>query len=273
MGNEESDRIVANLINYCGLSEKEAQLLYGLNKLGPSNASRLAKEFSLPRMNVYRILNKLKEKNLVKFFADRPIKFVAIPIQEAISALITSRKEKIARLEKIREELKPFLKVDISKSVQTGKVKFNIIQGRPQILYTAAKMHSNAKREICIIAPKNALVRDIAKGIDDILENCKKAGLKIRVLTNINRENLESVKRFMQFSEVRHFPLNEMGQLIISDDKEILTIVSPNPSPSLNIKDETAIWTNAACYANFQKAIFDELWKDAIDGKERIIQL
>ncbi|MEM2925741.1 MAG: helix-turn-helix domain-containing protein [Methanocellales archaeon] len=263
--------IVTYLIRCCELSEEEAQLFYGLNKFGPTNASKLAKEYGLPRMKVYRILKKMKEKNLVKFLQERPFKFAAIPIQEAISAMIASKKEKIARIQKIREELKDFLKFDIS--LNRSIAKFNIIQGRPQILSTAAKMHLKAKKEICIIAPKNALVRNIAKGIDDILENCKKVGLKIRVLTNIDRENLESVKRFLQFSEMRHFPLNEMGELIIIDNNEILAVISPSPSPSLNVKDETAIWTNAACYANFQKSIFDELWKDALDGEKRIMQV
>lgn len=267
-----SKDIVTYLVRCCELSEEEARLFYGLNKFGPSDVSKLAKEFGLPKMKVYRILKKMKEKKLVKFLQERPFKFIAIPIQEAISAMIANKKEKIARIQKIKEELKDFLKVDFSLN-KSITVKFNIIQGRPQILSTAAKMYFNAKKEICIIAPKNVLVRNIAKNIDDILENCKKAGLKIRVLTNIDRENLESAKRFLQFSEVRHFPLNEMGQLIIIDDKEILTVISPSPSPSLNVKDETAIWTNAACYASFQKSIFNELWKDALDGERRIMQL
>jgi sugar-specific transcriptional regulator TrmB len=255
----------------CGLAEKEAQLLSILNQRGPSDASTLTKVAKMSRGEVYRILKKLHEKKMVELIKEKPLKFAAISIEKAVHDIIHAKKEKIERIKQIRDELRNFFKY--SNLPLPLKPKFNIIQGRPQILSMTGRICSNSNKEICILASKSAIVRDVAKSIDDILERGSKTGLKIRVLTNIDRENLESVKRFMQFSKVKHFPINEMGQLLISDDKETLAIVSASPSPSLNASDETAIWTNADCYAKFQKAIFDGLWRDAIEGEKRVSSL
>ena len=86
---------VLNGLRLYGLSDIEARVLISLADIGPVRVSALARKLGVNRMRVYRILRKLQERGLVDSILGRPVKFVAIPIDEALDLLIKNAKKKV----------------------------------------------------------------------------------------------------------------------------------------------------------------------------------
>jgi sugar-specific transcriptional regulator TrmB len=86
-----------------GLTEKEAQIYLELNRLGPSKASIVADSLKFDRMDAYRTLEKLEQRNLVKRTLEKPMRFVAVPLEKGFDLLMEEQRNRISRIERSKE--------------------------------------------------------------------------------------------------------------------------------------------------------------------------
>jgi hypothetical protein len=97
--------------------------------------------------------------------------------------------------------------------------------------------------------------------------------MRIEMLGPVSEEVITYTKHFMDFSEIRFFPLQTPLRLLIVDGKEVFTTLSMEDDPSLDAPNDTGIWTNAIDFAKGLTSSFDAIWKAAPPIEEIVNQL
>ena len=98
------EMIEETLLNL-GLSRNEAKVYLCLARTGKKKASEISRAVSLHRTETYRVLKGLEKKGLVSLVLEKPLKFVAVPFEKAITWLIETEKMKLRTLEQSKDRL------------------------------------------------------------------------------------------------------------------------------------------------------------------------
>ena len=261
---------VLNGLRLYGLSDIEARVLISLADIGPVRVSALARKLGVNRMRVYRILRKLQERGLVDSILGRPVKFVAIPIDEALDLLIKNAKKKVSEMEEKRFEIiKTWSSIRVSRP-ETPEPRFRINQGRKNIYASLTKIFQEAEKEIDLVVTGNELYRMLFAGLDDALKECSQRNIEIKIVTKISERSIKAVKSYLSYASVRHTLLSGNMRFVIVDEKEVLTSVVMDDSISLETKRDIGLWTDSKDYVQAMKVFFDELWTNAFNANDVI---
>ena len=85
-----------------GLLKNEAKIYLYLARFGGQKAQRISEALSIHRTETYKILRRLEKMGLIYRILDKPVKFVALPIDQALSNLIEIKKQRLMLLEKTK---------------------------------------------------------------------------------------------------------------------------------------------------------------------------
>jgi signal transduction histidine kinase len=106
--------------------------------------------------------------------------------------------------------------------------------------------------------------------IIDKYKNGKHKGIKL-ITTIVDKDAADLVKKFLDIGvQIRH--INNMPPIDFAvSDKEIVATTEKTEEPEEVIK--SLLVSNEQAYINHYAFIFNELWKDGIDAKERILTI
>lgn len=93
-----------------------------------------------------------------------------------------------------------------------------------------------------------------------------KRGVKVRLITEITRENLAATMEAMKFAEVRHFD-KTIGNFVIADGTDYAG------APDVANGVQQLIVCNIGSFVKQQQYLFDTLWEKSVPALERIRQL
>ena len=96
----------------------------------------------------------------------------------------------------------------------------------------------------------------------------KYKGTKLRLITEITKENIAYCKTMMRYFEVRHTE-GIKGNFVISDQHEYLANVLTSDEKS----SKDLIHINIKSFVDMQQYLFDTIWHRAVDAKERIKEI
>lgn len=96
---------VQNLLQQAGLDRHESALYLSLVQLGESNAGKLAKKSGVPRTYVYKILESLSEKGMVRTTDARSIRKYAITDYQAPQRYLEKRQFELYRAQQEAQSL------------------------------------------------------------------------------------------------------------------------------------------------------------------------
>ena len=95
---------LVSLLRSIGLNQYEARTYASLLLFGDLTAGELSNRAGLPRPRVYDIVNGLVKKGFVLVQPGRPVKYRAIPPEEAINNYIRMKRENFEKeIEKIKK--------------------------------------------------------------------------------------------------------------------------------------------------------------------------
>ncbi|MDH5689797.1 MAG: hypothetical protein OEZ48_18275, partial [Candidatus Bathyarchaeota archaeon] len=200
------EKVIEGLIGF-GLTKDEAEAYLFLLKAGACPAGVAARKLRINRMKAYRLLKDLEEKGLVEMIVGRPAKFQSVPLREMLDQQLGEIKAKASRLDKSEKEILEYWEKAHSKVETSEEPRFRILQGRRQVYDFLLQTFEGAKKEISLITTKNDLQRFSFFGLDDELMRLRRENVRVRVLTQVDQYGLELVKRYLDFSEIRHFSL------------------------------------------------------------------
>jgi two-component system sensor histidine kinase VicK len=94
-----------------------------------------------------------------------------------------------------------------------------------------------------------------------------KRGVKIRIITEVTKDNIEHCKEGMKYvSELRHMD-GISGTFVVGDKHYLSNIVAEN------IGSFQCVHSNIKSFVDQQKYIFENLWRNAIPATEKIKEL
>ncbi len=243
-----------------GLTEEEASTYYLLVKNGPTTATDTAKHLGTNRMRAYRALDSLVEKQFAKNTLERPKRYIAADIDEALSQYLDNYHQTMSQLkEKEREIIEKFKKI-VKAPIEVEENAFRIIQGRRQVYRQIAAVLDRAVEEVFFYIPNNDLYRFEFADIDDKLWEASQRGVRINILTHIDENVLEKAEEYATKYNVRHIPSFTKLRFILQDYGEIFFSFPKDDTMSMTTRDDTGLWTNTQDFVIAMRSFFEENW-------------
>lgn len=255
-----------------GLDERSAKVYYHLSQLGAATASEVSQASDVQRTEVYRVMDDLEDHGFVEKTLERPRKYVAKPVDEALDAKLEERRHEIEQLEETQDQLVERWPTAHHEDT-ARRERFSVHQGRTQIQGVLERMVSRAEEEILLVAPHRGLVRLDTMGILDEVEEEATGDASVRVLTEITEDDRAIVERLAETAQIRHLEMPGYAQFLLVDTSEIALFVSLDPVVSTQGTGETVLWLNPQDFLLAQKALFDTLWATGVDHDAKVDEL
>jgi sugar-specific transcriptional regulator TrmB len=249
------------------LSRNEIRVYLYLARSGVQKAREISDSLSLHRTETYRILRDLEKRGLVSCILEKPLKFTAVPFEEAYDVLIETKKVNVQLLERKKKDL-----VDLWSSIPQHKAEpetkeiFQILEGEEQLILKANEIAERAEKEICVLAPDLELLRLYHSGFTDNLERVSKKRVKVLLLTN-NSPKSRFIAEKTGLSDVKYLSVisGDLPSFILSDQQEILFSIkngNVHYDTEMRRKKEkiSFLWTNYNTFIKALKLLFANLW-------------
>jgi sugar-specific transcriptional regulator TrmB len=277
---------IEHVLNELGLSAKEAKLYIYLGKSGPQKASVISRSLGIHKVEVYRYLKNLENKDFVESTLERPTRFVATPLEQVLDSLISSRRNITTVLQEQKESILRQWNVVNSERPLTPPERFVTLLGRESVYLRILRAVKQTQREVLGITTNVGLLYGeqngiLAQGITQVAKEGRAAPVNARLLTPITNVNLEvakSLKRMLRnnrvWFDIRHLDLDTKfaPRFVISDDDEVVIFLTTK-GMSTAFRNETGLWTNSNAVVSAYRALFEALWKDSKPLSERIGEL
>ena len=88
-----------------GLTKNESKIYIYLTKSGPKKAIEISRDESIPRTETYHLLTNLEIKGIVRPSIQKPTRFSAVTIEEAIESIIHNQEKKIEELKILKNDM------------------------------------------------------------------------------------------------------------------------------------------------------------------------
>lgn len=249
------------------LSRNEIRVYLYLARSGIQKAREISDSLSLHRTETYRILRELEKRGLVSCILEKPLKFTAVPFEEAYDVLIKTKKVNVQLLERKKKDL-----VDLWSLIPQHKAEpetkeiFQILEGEEQLILKANEIAERTEKEICVLAPDLELLRLYHSGFTDKLERVSKKKVNVLLLTN-NSPKSRFIAEKTGLSDVKYLSIisGDLPSFILSDQQEILfSIKNGNVHYDTEVRRKkekiSFLWTNYNTFIKALKLLFANLW-------------
>ncbi len=225
--------VVSNL-RTLGLNEYEAKAYYALASSATCTAGELATKAQLPRPRVYDVLTSLQDQGFVVLRPGRPVKYSALPINEAIETL---KKQKRAELEKQLTHFEHVVK-EMQSKIKAGSltegfaIEDNVwtLKGKDAINSKLASMLADAKSHVMISSTQTGLQQKM-KAHGQLLHQAKSRGVKIHVV---------APKMAPEVTQLAHSTSQNAlpTRFVLADDQALLFLTNEE----MHADDEVGLW-------------------------------
>jgi sugar-specific transcriptional regulator TrmB len=273
---------IKNMLKSLGISEKESQVYIFLAKHGIFKSREIAKYTKTNNAEIYRILKNLQIKGLIEPTLESPTRFTIVPFEKILDSNIKAKQEEAAKIESAKKELLAYWKNIEQTKIETSIEKFMVIEGNNKVNSKISEMIKETKNRVSIISTVTNLLKVNQFGIFDIAsKQSSKSNIKLRFLTEISAENLGLMKSFLK--EITKAKLvfegknPELGlrltpQIVVKDQDEVLFFIANKTNNSTGQPD-LCIWTNSKALVQSFSMIFEDLWINALDVKQKIFDI
>lgn len=244
-----------------GLTEYEARAYAALLDLEVGTAGKLAELSRVPRTKIYGALEGLAQKQLLRVVPERPMRYVALPIQDYLDSLHKDLSEKAEAITSQRDEL-------LAEFAPKGNLRmeedgsFVVLRGRGNVTSKLFDMITRSKQDLLLMATENssrrvdyhmAMVRDRAE-----------SGVQFRLLCPVGARNAAFLAEFARHGEARQALEETPGCAIaIRDDEEVLVMhMLPDDEHHFQGND-VALWSDDKAIVLTLKAMLEAQWAEA----------
>ncbi|MBI4258432.1 MAG: hypothetical protein HY619_05715 [Thaumarchaeota archaeon] len=256
------EKVKEELVKF-GLTLHEARVYIHLARLGPRKANKVSEELGIHRTETYRTLALLQNKGIVTATLERPIRFIALPFEEAVKKLIKLEKEKILLTNKKSQyvfDLWHSLPERIEKEVSVKQ--FQILEGVEQVFAKADEMLGKVGSETLIMAAeKNVILLDQEGLLDRLKDVVKERRISVSLLVGLESEKKWDLDVFDSESvRLLSAIISPVPSFILTDNNELMFFTGKG---EVTRKKIAAIWTNYEVLVRALHMTFMKLWKDS----------
>ncbi len=265
----------AQTLLHLGLTASQAKVYLALLRLETDNkGTTIAKFADIPRQDVYRLLDELKQIGIVQKTFARPATFRCVPPKEAVSILLERRIRDFSQLKKEANKFVKNVKGTVHEELyQPESEQFILISEREALTCKAREAIENMKVSLKDITPFNELIPWLTI-LSKSFERALKRGVKIRWITE-DQEDESLISKFLQtHSECRNFKIRFVSGPLrakfgIFDSKEVILGINIKSGFALS----PALWSKNAALMAMAENYFESCWKKGRDLKREKINL
>jgi sugar-specific transcriptional regulator TrmB len=247
-----------------GLTMLQAKVYLALAKNGESTVKEIAKNSKVARQDLYRITPELLNIGLIEKLIYTPIKFKAIPVQEAIDILLERRKKEITTLElKSKDILKSFRENEFRKS-RESEDHFIIINDLHARLIKAKKQFETTKQTVEIITKWSFFLTYTLEVMDELAKALSR-GTTVKIVTQ-RPEHFKSLpndlKKIMNHSgfEIRYVSHLPSSIVAVFDKEEVNISLSSEKTPM----ESGMLVSNNLSLVELSHNYFEIMWMNAL---------
>jgi len=259
------EEFLSRLRKIFDLNLYEVKVWTALLSRGTSTAGELSNISDVPRSRTYDILESLEKKGFIIMKLGKPIKFVALKPDEVVERvkknLIVYARERTDRLEKLKgddvlEELNGLFTKGV-KFVEPSELSGSL-KGRQNLYNHLDMMIRDAEKTITIVTTAEGLNRKL-EALMPSMEKCKKRGVKIRIASPIDKNNLKIARELKRVAEVRNMEKMK-ARFTIVDSKQLMFMLLDDEKFHPNY--DIGVWINTEFFAQALEQLFELAWKD-----------
>jgi sugar-specific transcriptional regulator TrmB len=265
-----------------GLTEKETELYTFLGKHEALKGGEITRQLKMNKGQVYRLLQNLQKKGFVEATLEHPTRFIPVPFEKVIDLFIKSKREEISLIEKTKKDLINEWAMIQQIKLDSTKEKFSVIEGEKTVYNKISQMVKETKNKLRVISNVSGLLKAEQFGIfDNIVAHPLKLNIKFRYITEITKANYNVLQLLLtklktgidlkgKIPEMEKLPFPRM---VIRDNEEIILFISDQSKPNLNEETQTGLYTNCKSIIQAFSRVFEDLWKNATDIKQKIVEI
>ena len=259
---------VLDALKAIGLNLYERKLWVALLARGTATAGELSEITKVPRSRTYDILESLADKGFVIIQNAKPLRYVAVPPEEALERWKKRYEEKVREMqERIDNMIKSDVFTELKKLHQKGlkivapEELTGTLRGKFSVMNHLASLIKNANRSVDIFASPEALM-EIYRNHLDLLFKAKERGVKIRIATT-KISDPDVLKTLASLGEVKVVDEKQLpieGKLAIVDDTHL--VLGLTDFKNVHESQLLAVWSRSQYAASKMfKPMFEAIWK------------
>jgi sugar-specific transcriptional regulator TrmB len=278
-----SQEKVLNTLQEIGMTRLDSKIYIFLAKRGPKKGKEISKTLKVKKQQVYSSLKKLQNKAVVSATLEHPARFSAVPFEKVLDLFIKAKLKEAHTIQQEKNKLLSSWQAMQTAQTSDPSAKFMVIEGR-NIIYSRIKQMINATRaQLSIISTISGLARVDQFGILDASFNHPlRSKVKFRILAHLSEDKVTSVQNLLEENskaevgfEIRvpNVESSVFPRMVIRDQEEVMFFINPNVDESLNEQDDLCLWTNCKSLIFSFMAMFEDLWRNSIDLRRKIIEV
>ena len=246
-----------------GLTRLEARTYLSLLSQGQARASALAESTGVIRPTIYRVLDQLAEKGLVRKSLTTPAVYSASDPKNALRALLANATTKIERLSSMLGEALYTLYSNAPSAAEPAG-EFKLIPDRKRLEPTLADMIERSQSTYSAIYSKWGLARvteDSPEG--RALVEAAKRGVQIRIVSEIEASNAKVARLLRTHTEIR----NTKGigfYLALRDENEVMIGPMLTDGEINHDGQNVDLWANNCAFARAMRDLYEKIWAGSV---------
>ncbi|NHI02671.1 hypothetical protein DYY67_0710 [Candidatus Nitrosotalea sp. TS] len=253
------EKVKKEMIKF-GLTHNQAKIYIYLGKYGAKTAPEVVKSLGMPRTETYFILNTLQSKGIVTAEFSSPTRYVALPIEQAISTLINTEKENLNILAKQEKSVTEMWKEIPTFAIETTELKQDRLQtmeGTGQIYSKIKDMIKTAREQIIVFGSEKDISRFYHSEIIEMMFNQPLIDARIIISPALKIPDFLSEfdkKKIKLMSDEE----NDNQCFVIKDRDEIMLFLRNATHPSHNV---FAMWSDSKSLNEPLLRLFEYSWE------------
>jgi len=251
------DQQDAQILIGLGLTLVQAEVYLTLARIGKATLRSLSLSTKMDRANIYRVIFKLQELNLVEKIISAPSMYQSVPLHEGIPMLLKQKEQEYLRLKLKTEEL-----LERRKNIEELPPE---VESQFLLIPSGSPIYRKIKDMVAHVENTHFLSiywSDFKDIVTDVLERWKSMinkGVTIRVLVYSEKgepipKDIVNLKKNPLF-QIRFISSPPKSTISICDDKEALLSVTPELSKGL-----ASLWVSNPNLVAILKEYFETIW-------------
>lgn len=275
-------KTVEETLRSFGLTGKEMEIYIFLAKYGIQKGGEIAKKTKIAKPVVFRTLKILQRKGFIESTLESPTRHCAVPFETILDLNIRTKHEEAQQIEAAKADLLGDWSRINKENPESPVETFMVIEGNPKIFAKCYQMVKQTKDQLCGILTVSDLLQADHFDVFSALHYYKaKENIRARFITDLSNLDLKAIKSIRRRLKVlislrcknpdytpRLFP-----QLLIKDNEEILLFISRSDKKPSESNLQTCLLTNCKAIIQSFSGVFEELWHNSTDIKQKIDEI
>jgi sugar-specific transcriptional regulator TrmB len=246
-----------------GFTFNQAKLYLALLDSGRMNAREVAKHSKVPRQEVYRVLDELREMGLIEKIMGIPCAYEAVPINEGLQIMIAQREQRFKEIQEKTKEILRQNQICLLPNPQKQNNEIIMIEGRQRLMQIIKHEHDSAEKKVNILTTLNRWLQILDFSFRNYCKALKR-GVKYQVVIEklpgkINlQENVKALLSKRNF-QLRYITGPLKTNAAVFDGKE----ATINLFPGKTLAESPMLLTNHPSLIQMCEDHFESIWKSA----------